>query len=170
MITLPLTSRLYRSWKEMLLGQPKNWRTDFIVYSYNFSEEFHRLGCVNYRRTNKDEESMCRLFLYVPIRFRTVDVIANNFQHAFDGAKRVLASYNHTTNHEFVSLPHVWDNQTFDRERSKSLFMHLRSYEYIDSINTIFEGYRTFKMYDFVLRTDIGKEEDNQRLIDIHSI
>ncbi|CAF4078946.1 unnamed protein product [Rotaria sordida] len=31
---------LYRSWVEMLLGQPSTWRTDFVIFTYNFSIEF----------------------------------------------------------------------------------------------------------------------------------
>ena len=140
----------------MLLGQPKNWRTDFVVYTYSFSKDFRSLGCVNRIRTDKEEESMCRLFLYVPIQFRTGKVIENNFQHAFDEAKRLMVSYTRE-NDPFVGLPNVTDSMTFDGKRSESLYVNLRTYGYIDSINTIYEGYRTFSMYDFVLRTDIGK-------------
>ncbi|CAF4711066.1 unnamed protein product, partial [Rotaria sp. Silwood1] len=43
----------------------------------------------------------------------------------------------------------------FDAKRSESLYENLRTYGYIDSINAIYEGYWTFKMYDFILRTDI---------------
>ena len=141
----------------MLLGQPTNWRTDFVIYSYNYSQEFHRLGCVNRRRTNKEEESICRYFLYVPIRFRFLNVTDDDYKTAFDGAKAVLNSYGHPQDTPIVTLPLVWDNQTYDRARSKLLYSHLRSYAYVDSINTIYEGYRTFETYDFVLRTDIGK-------------
>ena len=56
-----------------------------------------------------------------------------------------------------VTIPVVNDTQSFDANRSQSLFDNLRSYGYVDSINTVYEGYSTFKMYDFVLRTDIGE-------------
>ncbi|CAF5079020.1 unnamed protein product, partial [Rotaria sp. Silwood1] len=65
---------LYRSWVEMLLGEPSTWRTDFVIFTYNFSSEFRKLGCVNRLRQNKEEPSMCRLFLYVPIQFRTKNI------------------------------------------------------------------------------------------------
>ncbi|CAF0812581.1 unnamed protein product, partial [Rotaria sordida] len=55
---------LYRSWVEMLLGQPSTWRTDFVIFTYNFSIEFRKLGCVNHIRQDKEEPSICRLFLY----------------------------------------------------------------------------------------------------------
>jgi hypothetical protein len=56
-----------------------------------------------------------------------------------------------------VTIPIINDSKTFDLNRSESLYANLRTYGYIDSINTLYEGYNTFKMYDFVLRTDIGK-------------
>lgn len=81
---------------------------------------------------------------------------SNNFQKAFDNAKSVMASYKDMTD-PFVGVPLVTDKETFDNQRSEALYAHLRTYGYIDSINSIYEGYWTFKMYDFVLRTDIGK-------------
>lgn len=149
-------SRLYRSWAEMLKSQPKHWRTDFLIFSYNYSAEFRSLGCVNRIRKNKEEPSICRLFLYVPVQFRLGNVTNNNFLHAFDEAKRVAKYYNDTIE-EMVTIPMVNDSTTFDQARSEDLFQNLRNYGYIDSINSIYEGFQTFKMYDFVLRTDIGK-------------
>ncbi|CAF5112324.1 unnamed protein product, partial [Rotaria sp. Silwood1] len=52
-------------------------------------------------------------------------------------------------------VPLVNVKETFDAKRSESLYENLRTYGYIDSINAIYEGYWTFKMYDFILRTDI---------------
>ncbi|CAF3350277.1 unnamed protein product [Rotaria socialis] len=145
---------LYRSWAEMLRDQPPTWRTDFLIFSYNLSIEFQRLGCVNHIRKTKDEPSVCRLFLYVPIQFRVKAVTENNYQHAFDH----IRDFSKTTNQkieEIVTLPKTNDPMIYDVRRSENLYTHLRTYGYIDSINTIFEGYKTFKMYDFVLRTDI---------------
>ncbi|CAF3740625.1 unnamed protein product [Rotaria sordida] len=145
---------LYRSWVEMSLGQPSTWRTDFVIFTYNFSIEFRQLGCVNRIRQDKEEPSICRLFLYVPVQFRTKNITNNNFQHAFDDAKRVMKSYK-DMNDSFIGVPLVTDTETFDAKRSESLYKNLRSYDYTDSINVIYEGYWTFKMYDFILRTDI---------------
>ncbi|CAF3342728.1 unnamed protein product [Rotaria sp. Silwood1] len=145
---------LYRSWVEMLLGEPSTWRTDLVIFTYNFSSEFRRLGCVHRLRQNKEEPSMCRLFLYVPIQFRTKNITDNDFQHAFDDAKRVIESYK-DINDSFIGVPLVNDKETFDAKRSESLYENLRTYGYIDSINSIYEGYWTFKTYDFILRTDI---------------
>ncbi|UJR27829.1 hypothetical protein I4U23_009097 [Adineta vaga] len=145
---------LYRSWVEMLRSQPTTWRTDFVIFTYNFSTEFRSLGCVNRIRQNKEEPSICRLFLYVPIQYRTKDIINNNFEKAFDNAQRVMASYKDMKD-PFIGVPLVTDTETFDAKRSESLYTNLRAYGYVDSINTIYEGYWTFKMYDFILRTDI---------------
>ncbi|CAF1077399.1 unnamed protein product [Adineta steineri] len=145
---------LYRSWYEMLRSQPLTWRTDFVIFTYNFSTEFRSLGCVNRIRQNAEEPSMCRLFLYVPIQFRTSEMIKNNFQNVFNDAKRVMASYKDMKD-PFIGIPIVADTDTFHAKRSQSLYDDLRSYGYVDSINTIYEGYPVFKIYDFILRTDI---------------
>ncbi|CAF1083831.1 unnamed protein product [Rotaria sp. Silwood1] len=145
---------LYRSWAEMLRDQPPTWRTDFLIFTYNFSAEFRSLGCINRIRQKKEEPSVCRLFLYVPIQFRTKNVTDNNFEHAFDHSKNLAKIYNETLE-EMITIPKINDPVTFDAKRSELLYNILRTYGYIDSINTIFEGYNTFKMYDFVLRTDI---------------
>lgn len=138
------------------MSQPKNWRTDFIIFSYGFSKDLRTLGCVNRIRTNKEEKSICRLFFYVPIHLRTKQMTSNRFEKAFEEAKRTMILLK-TENEPIVTLPMIDDPQTFDSKKSESLFVNLKNYGYIDSINSIYEGYSTFKMYDFVLRTDIGK-------------
>jgi len=140
----------------MLRGQPPTWRTDFLIFTYNFSAEFRSLGCINRIRQNKEEPSICRLFLYVPVQFRLPNITENNFKHAFDDAKGLAKIYNDSLE-QMVTIPIINDSETFDLKRSESLYVNLRAYGYIDSINTLYEGYNTFKMYDFVLRTDIGK-------------
>jgi len=142
----------------MLRGQPATWRTDFLIFTYNFSADFRSLGCVNRIRQNKEEPSVCRLFIYVPIQFRTKNVTDNNFKYAFDDAKNLAKAYNENAA-QMVILPMINDSETFDIKRSESLYVNLRHYGYVDSINTLYEGYNTFKMYDFVLRTDIGKKK-----------
>jgi hypothetical protein len=149
------TFRLYRSWAEMLSSQPPTWRTDLVIFTYNFSAEFRSLGCVNRIRQTNDEPSICRLFLYIPIRFRTANMTNNLFEHAFDNAKGIARHYNDSIE-KMITIPMVNDSETFNPQRSEELFNQLQSYGYIDSINSIYEGYRTFQMYDFVLRTDIG--------------
>ncbi len=140
----------------MLRGQPPTWRTDFLIFTYNFSADFRSLGCINRIRQNKEEPSICRIFLYLPIQFRLKNMTENNFQRAFDDAKNLAKTYKDNIE-QMVTIPMTNDPTTFDLKRSESLYVNLRSYGYIDSINTLYEGYNTFKMYDFVLRTDIGK-------------
>ena len=164
-----LSLRLYRSWVEMLRGQPRTWRTDLVIFSYNFSAELRTLGCVNRIRQNKEEPSICRLFLYIPVRLRTQNNTDNNFEHAFDDAKKLANIYNDSVE-QMVMLPMTSDSKTFDLKRSESLYVNLQDYGYVDSINVLYEGYNTFKMYDFVLRSDTGKRclfplEEMQNLI-----
>lgn len=156
MVWVFFLNRLYRSWVEILHYQPTTWRTDFIVFTYNFTDEFRRLGCVNRLRKDKIEPSICRIFLYVPVQFRTKNITDNHFQHAFDHVKDLMGLYKDP--HEpLITVPNAKDTKTFDAIRSESLYANLRTYGYTDSINSIYEGYWTFEMYDFVLRTDIGK-------------
>ena len=98
------------------------------------------------------------------LNFEQKNITENHFQHAFDDAKRVMASYG-DTNDSFIGVPMASDTKTFDAKRSESLFTNLQTYGYMDSINMMYEGYWTFSMYDFVLRTDIGK---CRRRRDIH--
>lgn len=140
----------------MLRGQPPNWRTDLVIYSYSFSAELRSLGCVNRLRKSKEEPSICRLFLYLPVAQRTDIMIENNFEHAFDEAKNLSKAYNENID-EMVMVPDVKSSTSSDVERSKMLYTVLKDYGYVDSINAIYEGYFTFKMYDFVLRSDSGK-------------
>jgi hypothetical protein len=140
----------------MLRSQPPTWRTDFLIFTYNFSAEFRSLGCINRIRQNKEEPSICRVFLYVPIQFRAKNVTENNFEKAFDEAKKLAKVYNDSLE-QMVTIPKINDPEVYDAQRSELLYNILQAYGYIDSINTLYEGYHTFKMYDFVLRTDIGK-------------
>lgn len=150
-----ISTRLYRSWAEMLKSQPSNWRTDLLVFTYNFSADFRSLGCVNKIRQNKEEPSLCRVFIYLPVQFRTINLTNNSFEHAFDDAK-VLAKHFNDSTEPMVTIPIVNDTKSFSPERSEALFKHLSTYGYIDSINVMYEGLPTFKLYDFVLRTDMG--------------
>lgn len=141
----------------MLRSQPSTWRTDFLIFTYTFPPELRSLGCVNRIRQNSEEPSICRLFLYVPIQFRTKNITNNSYQHAFDHLTDLPKTLNKSLE-DMVLLPKINDPTIYDAKRSESLYINLRNYGYIDSINTIYEGYNTFKMYDFVLRTDIGKD------------
>ncbi len=116
----------YRSWTEMMRNESALWRTDLIVYASEYTSLFQQLDCVyDQIRINSDEKPKCRVFPYVRIK-------------------------NRASNHESSSK-----YQVIDTQHSQSLYKYLRIYGYIDSINTVFEYYLSFAMYDFLLRTDM---------------
>ncbi len=116
----------YRSWTEMMTNESALWRTDLIVYASEYTPFFKQLGCVyDQIRTNSKEKPKCRLFPYVRIK-------------------------NRASNHEPSSK-----YQNIDKKRSQTIYQHLRTYGYIDSINTVLEYNTSFFMYDFILRTDM---------------
>jgi len=116
----------YRSWTEMMTNESALWRTDLIVYASDYTSFFKQLGCVyNQIRTNSKEKPKCRLFPYVRIK-------------------------NRASNHQPSS-----EYQNINKQRSQTIYQHLRTYGYIDSINTVLEYNTSFFMYDFILRTDM---------------
>ncbi|CAF0768936.1 unnamed protein product [Didymodactylos carnosus] len=140
---------LYRSWLEMMLDEPDKWRTDLVIFTYKFSAAFKSLNCINEIRKDVNEPPRCRIILYIPITLRNDNNTKNNFENAFADER---TSQNNTS---ILTIPHVFNKETFNNDRSISLYRNLRTYGYIDSINAIYEGYSTFQMYDYVLRTDI---------------
>lgn len=113
----------------MMKYESKHWRTDFNIYTGEYSSSLQHLGCLlNQVRLNHTEAPKCRVFLYLPLSKREK-------QH------RVLSS-----NKDLFQI---------DIQRSKSLYKHMKTYEYIDSVNIIAESYPTFAFYDFILKTDI---------------
>jgi hypothetical protein len=117
---------LYHSWTEMMANESSLWRTDLIVYTTEYETMFKTLDCVyDEIRKNSEEKPKCRIFPYVRIKDRE-------------------------TKHQ-TSTKH----QIIDFQRSQLLYKNLRNYGYIDSINTVFEYYLSYSMYDYVLRTDL---------------
>ncbi|CAF4563283.1 unnamed protein product, partial [Rotaria sp. Silwood2] len=117
---------LYRSWIEMMTFESPLWRTDLIVYANQYVSLFKDLDCVyDQIRIDSKENPKCRVFPYVRIKDRQ-------------------------SKHEPSSK-----YQIIDKKNSQSLYEHLRTYGYIDSINTVFEYYLSFSMYNFILRTDM---------------
>jgi hypothetical protein len=126
---LPELLWFYRSWIEMMKDEPSLWRTDLIIYAENYSSNLQELGCVyNNIRINRQEPPQCRVFPYKCIRSRDIQ------------------NPNNTDNYLY---------QQFDKKRSILLTIHLKTYEFLDSINIIAEYYPSFAMYDYILRTDI---------------
>jgi hypothetical protein len=126
---LPELLWLYRSWIEMMKDEPSLWRTDLIIYTGNYTSNLQQLGCIHTQiRINKEEPPQCRVFLYKRIRLRDAQYPKNAANFLY---------------------------QQFDKDRSTLLITHLQKYRYIDSINIIAECYPSFRMYDYILRTDM---------------
>jgi hypothetical protein len=116
----------YRSWTEMMANESALWRTDVIVYASEYAPVFKNLGCLYEQvRTTSEERPQCRVFSYIRIKDR-------------------IAKHEPSSKY-----------QTIDKQRSQTVYEHLRSYGYIDSINTVFEFNASFLVYDFILRTDM---------------
>lgn len=116
----------YRSWVEMMTFEPASWRTDLIVFTNKNVQMFKDLDCLyDQVRLNSDEKPKCRIFSYTRVKDR------NN-------------------NHEPSSK-----YQTIDKNTAKLVFEQLKSYGYIDSINSVFEYYPSFSIYNYILRTDM---------------
>ncbi|CAF0879088.1 unnamed protein product [Adineta steineri] len=123
---LPEFRWFYRSWTEMMINESILWRTDLIVYTSEYASIFKDLDCIyNQIRINSEEKPKCRIFPYIRIKSRTTT---------------------HAPSSKY---------QTIDKQRSQTTYQYLRAYEYIDSINTVFEYNASFSMYDFILRTDM---------------
>ena len=117
---------LYLSWTEMMKNESSLWRTDLMVYASEFASLFKDLDCIyNEIRIHSEEKPRCRVFPYIRVKDRVS-------QHE-DSSKY----------------------QLIDKKRSKLLYDNLRNYGYIDSINTVFEYYKSYSMYDYILRTDM---------------
>lgn len=120
----------------MMKYETKNWRTDLIIYTGNYSLSLQQLGCVlNQVRLNSTEPPQCRVFLYLRLSQRHID---------------------NTTGKQLL-LPANGDENlfNFNIERSLLLYKNIKTYEYYDSVNIVAESYPTFKYYDYVLKTDI---------------
>jgi hypothetical protein len=127
---------LYRSWIEMMKDESKNWRTDLIIFTGNYSLSLQQLGCVlNQKRLDHLEQPQCRIFLYLRLSNRQINSFTQQQITSIDSNQKNLFQ--------------------IDIQRSKLLYQHIKTYEYIDSINIIAEGYPTFEYYDFILKTDI---------------
>ena len=127
---------LYRSWIEMMKYESKNWRTDLIIYTGQYTSALKQLNCIlNQIRTTNIEQPQCRIFPYLRLSKRDINSLT----------KRQILLTNESKNNLFQ----------IDIQRSKLLYEQIKSYEYIDSVNVIAEAYPTYEYYDFILKTDI---------------
>lgn len=133
---LPEIRWLYRSWLEMMKTESEYWRTDFLIYTGNYSVALQQLGCVlNQKRQDHLEPPQCRIFLYLRLTNRTMN-----------SSKTKNIFYINDTMKDFYQI---------DLRRSVLLTDLMQTYGYVDSVNIIAEAYPTFAYYDFVLKTDI---------------
>ncbi len=120
----------------MMKYEPKNWRTDFIIYTGNYSLSLQQLGCIlNKKRLDDIEEPQCRIFLYLRLTNRHIDSTTQQQTILIDDNLKDLFQIN--------------------TQRSLLLYELLQTYGYIDSVNIIAEAYPTYEYYDFILKTDI---------------
>ena len=116
--------------------ESKHWRTDLLIYTGAFSASFEKLDCLlNQIRLNRTEPPRCRVFLYLRVSDR----------HLAPFTQRQTSLIDQTR-------PYLFQ---IDSQRSISLYNHMRTYGYIDSVNIIAESYPTYAQYDFILKTDI---------------
>lgn len=127
---------LYRSWIEMIKYEPNEWRTDLIIFTEKYSTFFIELGCIaNKIRINNEELPKCRIFIYLRVLDRHVNSLTKQQKILTDDSEHNLFHIN--------------------QSRSVLLYENLRTYQYIDSVNIIAEGYPIYSYYDFILKTDI---------------
>ena len=111
-------------------------RTDLIIFTEKFSSNLIHLGCVlNKIRRDDAEPAQCRVIPYLRIFSREI--------HPSTKQQKLLL-------HEQIA-----NLFQINRSRSIALYEHLRTYQYIDSINILAEGYPIYSSYDWILKTDL---------------
>lgn len=133
---LPEIRWLFRSWIEMIKYESNQWRTDLIIFTEQYTSSFIELGClINKIRENNDEQSQCRVFIYVRLSSREINALTKHQKLYLSDSKK-----------EFFHI---------DIPRSILLYNQIHKYPYFDSVNIIAEGYPIYSYYDFILKTDI---------------
>ncbi|CAF2816003.1 unnamed protein product [Rotaria sp. Silwood2] len=133
---LPEIRWLYRSWIEMIKYESNQWRTDFIIFTEQYSSLFLQLGCLpNKIRTNDEEQPKCRVFIYLRLSARHINSLTKQQTILKNDSEKNLFN---------IAIP-----------RSILLYNHFKKYQYIDSVNIIAEGYPIYSYYDFILKTDL---------------
>jgi hypothetical protein len=140
---------LFRSWVETLKTAPKKWHTDLLVFidmtnyeQHKVFKAFEQMGClIEQPRQNKTAKSMCILFNYVSIVDRTVGTAnEKNDEKLFE---------------KLFNQVDVFSDANDNLDLFYANLKTLRSYAYIDSILSAFDGFKDYKNYDFVLRSDM---------------
>jgi len=116
--------------------ESNQWRTDFIIFTEQYSLSLKQLGCIlNQIRRNNDEQPKCRVFIYLRLSSREINPLTKQQKILINDSEK---------NFFHINIP-----------RSILLYNHIRTYQYIDSVNIIAEGYPIYSYYDFILKTDL---------------
>lgn len=133
---LPELRWLFRSWIETIKFELNQCRTDLIIFTEKSSSALIHLGCVvNHIRRDPTEPAQCRIIPYLRVSSRIINPLT----------KQQKIFLNEHLQHRF----HV------NHSRSILLYEQLRTYQYIDSVNILAEGYPVYADYDWILKTDL---------------
>lgn len=140
---------MYRSWIEMQKSEPTKWRTDLVIFADTSHDLFkdntfflNVLNCsISNRRKSRDDEPMCILMNYKPLKQREVNKVANAVNYEY-----FLKEFDIFNQDEAYLSPFYG-----------FLKDNLANYNYLDSILMAFDGYKYFKSagYDFLIRSDM---------------
>jgi hypothetical protein len=120
----------------MIKYESNQWRTDLIIFTEQYSLSLIQLGCIaNQIRQNNTEQPKCRVFIYVRLSSREINSSTKQ--------QKILI------NDSNKNLFHI------NISRSILLYDYIKTYQYIDSVNIIAEGYPIYSYYDFILKTDL---------------
>jgi hypothetical protein len=120
----------------MIKYESNQWRTDLIIFTEKYSLSLIQLGCIaNQIRQNNTEQPKCRVFIYVRLSSREINSSTKQ--------QKILI------NDSNKNLFHI------NISRSILLYDYIKTYQYIDSVNIIAEGYPIYSYYDFILKTDL---------------
>jgi hypothetical protein len=120
----------------MIKYESNQWRTDLIIFTEQYSLSLIELGCIaNQIRQNNDEQPKCRVFIYLRLSSREINPLTKQQKILTDDSEKNLFD---------INIP-----------RSILLYNNIKTYQYIDSVNIIAEGYSIYSYYDFILKTDL---------------
>jgi hypothetical protein len=143
---------LYRSWINVIRGEPIKWRTDLIIFIdydksiFNDSNFFlNQLNCsLDNRRKTDSENSKCILIDYKPIKNRKIrEPVNRTIDYNYEYFLNKLDIFSKNENELIPFYNFLIDN--------------LKTYANLDSILVAFDGYEYFSSakYDYLLRSDM---------------
>ena len=95
---------LYRSWIEIMINEPKQWRTDLIIFTDQMTNNLKKLNCLFGKvRQNESEYPQCRVFQYQSILNRHSFIHLNR---SID-IERSNLLYKHLRNYSYIDSINV---------------------------------------------------------------